>query len=169
MNITDGLDGLAITPSLFVVAVLGIFAYVEGNRIYSAICSIPTPGGGRIDHFWRGLCGSRSGVLWYNAYPAQIFMGDTGSWPSAEPWRPCRCCSNRKCSSRSWVDYSWLKRYQPDPRQDRVKWLGRRIFYRAPLHHNLQHKGIAETKVVIRLWIVAGILALISLATLKLR
>ena len=70
---------------------------------------------------------------------------------------------------RSWVDYSWLKRNQPEFKTRSGSVAGRRIFYRAPLHHNLQHKGIAETKVVIRLWIVAGILALISLATLKLR
>jgi len=74
-----------------------------------------------------------------------------------------------ECFSRSWEPLHCRPLAHPDSEQDRLKWIGRRIFYRAPLHHNLQHKGIAETKVVIRLWIVAGLLALISLATLKLR
>ncbi len=171
VNITDGLDGLAITPSIFVVVVLGIFAYVEGNRIYSSYLYYPfLRGAGELTIFGAAFIGACLGFLWYNAYPAQIFMGDTGSLAIGGTMAVISVLLKQEMLFPL-LGGLFITEALSSQIQDKigVRWIGRRIFYRAPLHHNLQHKGIAETKVVIRLWIVAGILALISLATLKLR
>ena len=171
VNITDGLDGLAITPSIFVVAVLGIFAYVKVNWIYSSYLYYPfLRGAGKLTIFGAAFVGAGLGFLWYNAYPAQIFYGGYGI---ACHWRH----NGRDVGPVEQemlfplLGALFIAEALSSQIQDKigVKWIGRRIFFRAPLHHDLQHRGIAETKVVIRLWIVAGILALISLATLKLR
>lgn len=171
VNITDGLDGLAITPALFVAAVLGIFAYVEGNRIYSAYLYYPyLRGAGELTVFGAAFVGAGLGFLWYNAYPAQIFMGDTGSLAIGGTMAVMSVLLKQEMLFPL-LGGLFIAEALTSQIQDKigVRWVGRRIFFRAPLHHDLQHKGIAETKVVIRLWIVAGILALISLATLKLR
>jgi phospho-N-acetylmuramoyl-pentapeptide-transferase len=171
VNITDGLDGLAITPSLFVVGVLGIFAYVEGNRIYSSYLYYPfLRNAGELTIFGAAFVGAGLAFLWYNAYPAQVFMGDTGSLAIGGTMAVMSVLLKQEMLFPL-LGGLFIAEALSSQIQDKigVKWLGRRIFYRAPLHHNLQHKGIAETKVVIRLWVVAGILALISLATLKLR
>ncbi len=171
VNITDGLDGLAITPSLFVVVVLEVFAYVQGNRIYSAYLYYPyLRGAGELTVFGAAFVGAGLGFLWYNAYPAQIFMGDTGSLAIGGTMAVMSVLLKQEMLFPL-LGGLFLAEAVTSQVQDKigVRWLGRRIFFRAPLHHDLQHKGIAETKVVIRLWIVAGILALISLATLKLR
>lgn len=171
VNITDGLDGLAITPSIFVVAVLGILAYVEGNRIYSSYLYYPfLRGAGELTIFAAAFIGAGIGFLWYNAYPAQIFMGDTGSLAIGGTMAVISVLLKQEMLFPL-LGGLFIAEALTSQIQDKigVKWIGRRLFYRAPLHHMLQHKGMAETKVVIRLWIVAGILALISLATLKLR
>lgn len=171
VNITDGLDGLAITPSVFVVVVLGVFAYVEGNRIYSAYLYYPyLRGAGELTIFGAAFVGAGVGFLWYNAYPAQIFMGDTGSLAIGGTMAVVSVLLKQEMLFPL-LGGLFLMEAATSQIQDKigVRWLGRRIFYRAPFHHNLQHKGIAETKVVIRLWIIAGILALLSLATLKIR
>jgi phospho-N-acetylmuramoyl-pentapeptide-transferase len=171
VNITDGLDGLAIMPSIFVVAVLGVLAYVEGNRIYSSYLFYPyLRSAGELTIFGAAFVGAGLGFLWYNAYPAQIFMGDTGSLAIGGTMAVISVMLKQEMLFPL-LGGLFIAEALTSQIQDKigVRWLGRRIFYRAPLHHNLQHKGIAETKVVIRLWIVAGILALISLATLKVR
>jgi phospho-N-acetylmuramoyl-pentapeptide-transferase len=171
VNITDGLDGLAITPSVFVVAVLGIFAYVEGNKIHSAYLYYPyLRGAGELTIFGAAFIGAGLGFLWYNAYPAQIFMGDTGSLALGGTMAVISVLLKQEMLFPL-LGGLFIAEALTSQVQDKigVRWLGRRLFYRAPLHHNLQHKGIAETKVVIRLWIMAGLLAIISLATLKLR
>ncbi len=171
VNITDGLDGLAITPSLFVVVVLGVFAYVEGNRIYSAYLYYPyLRGAGELTIFGAAFVGAGLGFLWYNAYPAQIFMGDTGSLAIGGSIAVISVLLKQEMLFPL-LGGLFVAEAITSQVQDKigVQWLGRRLFYRAPLHHMLQHKGIAETKVVIRLWIVSGILALLALATLKLR
>ncbi|NLI80906.1 MAG: phospho-N-acetylmuramoyl-pentapeptide-transferase [Deltaproteobacteria bacterium] len=171
VNITDGLDGLAITPSLFVVGVLGVFAYVEGNRIYSSYLYYPyLRNAGELTIFGAAFVGAGLAFLWYNAYPAQVFMGDTGSLAIGGTMAVVSVLLKQEMLFPL-LGGLFLAEALSSQIQDKigVKWLGRRIFYRAPLHHNLQHMGIAETKVVIRLWVLAGILALISLATLKLR
>ena len=171
VNITDGLDGLAIMPSIFVVVVLAVFAYVEGNRIYSSYLYYPyVRGAGELTVFGAAFVGAGVGFLWYNSYPAQIFMGDTGSLAIGGTMAVISILLKQEMLFPL-LGGLFLAEAITSQIQDKigVRWLGRRLFYRAPLHHNLQHKGIAETKVVIRLWIISGILALLALATLKLR
>ncbi len=171
VNITDGLHGLAITPSIFVAAVLGVFAYVMGNTIYSGYLQYPyLRGAGELTVFVSAFMGAGLGFLWYNAYPAQIFMGDSGSLAIGGTVAVLSVLLKQELLFPL-LGGLFLVEALTSQIQDKigVRWLGRRIFYRAPLHHSLQHRGFAETKVVIRLWIVAGILALLSLATLKIR
>jgi phospho-N-acetylmuramoyl-pentapeptide-transferase len=158
-------------PSIFAVTVLGIFAYVEGNRMYSSYLYYPfLRGAGELAIFSAAFVGAGLGFLWYNAYPAQIFMGDTGSLAIGGTMAVISVLLKQEFLFPL-LGALFITEAVSSQIQDKigVRWLGRRIFFRAPLHHNLQHKGIAETKVVIRLWIAAGILALIALATLKLR
>jgi phospho-N-acetylmuramoyl-pentapeptide-transferase len=171
VNITDGLDGLAITPSIFVIAVLGVFAYVMGNTIYSVYLQYPyLRGAGELTVFASAFIGAGLGFLWYNAYPAQIFMGDTGSLAIGGTIAVISALLKQEVLFPL-LGGLFLVEALTSQIQDKVgvRWLGRRIFYRAPLHHSLQHRGFAETKVVIRLWIISGILALLALATLKIR
>ena len=171
VNITDGLDGLAITPSIFVMVVLGAFAYVEGNKIYSAYLFYPyLRGAGELTIFGAAFVGAGLGFLWYNAYPAQVFMGDTGSLAIGGTMAVVSVLLKQEMLFPL-LGGLFIAEALTSQIQEKigVRWLGRRLFYRAPLHHNLQHKGIAETKVVILLWIVSGVLALLSLATLKIR
>ena len=171
VNLTDGLDGLAITPSVFTVAVLGIFAYIEGNSIQSGYLNYPYyPGAGELLVFASAFAGAGIAFLWYNAYPAQIFMGDTGSLAIGGTIA-AMCLVLKQEGLFPILGGLFVAEALTSQIQDKIgiRWLGRRIFYRAPLHHGLQYKGMAETKVVIRLWIIAGICALVALATIKIR
>jgi phospho-N-acetylmuramoyl-pentapeptide-transferase len=171
VNITDGLDGLAIVPSVFVVGVLGVFGYLLGNVRWAHYLNYPIlPEAGELVVFSSAFVGAGIGFLWFNAYPAQVFMGDTGALAIGG------CMAVASVVLKQEVLFLilgglFVAEAFSSQVQDKIgiKWLGRRIFLRAPLHHQMQHKGLAETKVVIRLWIVAGILALAALATLKLR
>jgi phospho-N-acetylmuramoyl-pentapeptide-transferase len=171
VNITDGLDGLAIVPSVFVLGVLGVFGYLLGNAIWAKYLNYPfMPGTGELAVFCSAFVGAGIGFLYFNAYPAQIFMGDTGAMAIGG----CMAVLSVMLKQEALfviLGGLFVVEALTSQIQDKIgiKWLGRRIFLRAPLHHQMQHKGLAETKVVIRLWIVAGILALAALATLKLR
>ena len=120
--------------------------------------------------FGAAFVGAGLGFLWYNAYPAQIIMGDTGSLAIGGTMAVISVLLKQEMLFPL-LGGLFLAEAFTSQIQDKIgiRWLGRRIFYRAPLHHNLQHKGIAETKVVTRLWIISGILALLALATLKIR
>jgi phospho-N-acetylmuramoyl-pentapeptide-transferase len=171
VNISDGLDGLAIVPSVFVLGVLGVFGYLLGNVIWAHYLNYTYfPGAGELAVFCSAFVGAGIGFLWFNSYPAQIFMGDTGSLAIGG------CMAVLSVVLKQEVLFLilgglFVAEAASSQIQDKIgiRWLGRRLFFRAPLHHQMQHKGLAETKVVIRLWIVAGILALAALATLKLR
>ena len=171
VNITDGLDGLAIVPSVFVVGVLGFFAYIMGNAIWARYLFYPLlPGAGELMVFCAAFAGAGIGFLWFNAYPAQIFMGDAGSLAIGG------CIATVSVLLKQEALFLilgglFVVEAITSQVQDKIgiKWLGRRLFYRAPFHHQMQHSGLAETKVVIRLWIVSGLLALFALATVKLR
>jgi phospho-N-acetylmuramoyl-pentapeptide-transferase len=177
VNITDGLDGLAIVPSVFVIAVLGFFAYILGNVNWSRYFLYGTlpgssmlPGSGELVVFCAAFAGAGVGFLWYNAYPAQIFMGDAGSLAIGG------CIATISVLLKQEALFLvlgglFVAEAVSSQVQDKIgiKWLGRRLFYRAPFHHQMQHTGLAETKVVIRLWIISGMLALAALATVKLR
>lgn len=171
VNITDGLDGLAIMPSIFTISVLGVFAYVIGNKIYSAYLYYPyIPGSGELSIVAAALGGAGLGFLWYNTYPAQIFMGDTGSLALGGAISTM-CVLLKQEMLFPILGGLFVAEALSSQIQDKigVKLIGRRLLTRAPLHHALQYRGLAEPKVVVRMWIVSGILALIALATLKIR
>lgn len=171
VNITDGMDGLAIVPSVFVLLVLGVFAYLLGNAIWARYLFYPfLSGAGELAVFCSAFAGAGIGFLWFNAYPAQIFMGDTGALAIGGSMA-VGCVLLKQEALFIILGGLFVAEALSSQIQDKigVKWLGRRIFHRAPLHHRMQHLGLAETKVVVRLWIISGLLALGALATLKLR
>ena len=171
VNITDGLDGLAIVPSVLVLGVLGLFGYLLGNARWAPYLNYPFfPGAGELAVFASAFVGAGIGFLWFNAYPAQIFMGDTGALAIGGCMAVLSVVLKQEALFLI-LGGLFVAEAVSSQIQDKIgiRWLGRRIFLRAPLHHSMQHKGLAETKVVIRLWIAAGILALTALATLKLR
>jgi len=171
VNITDGLDGLAIVPSVFVVGVLGVFGYLLGNAIWARYLNYPyLPGTGELAVFCSAFAGAGIGFLWFNAYPAQVFMGDTGSLAIGGCMAVLSIVLKQEALFLI-LGGLFAAEAASSQIQDKIaiRWLGRRIFLRAPIHHQMQYKGLAETKVVIRLWITSGILALAALATLKLR
>jgi phospho-N-acetylmuramoyl-pentapeptide-transferase len=175
-NLTDGLDGLATGSSAIIGATLGILAYVSGNRIaaeYLHILYIPNTG--ELVIFMAAFIGATIGFLWYNSFPAQIFMGDTGSLTiggiiavfaiiiKKELLIPILCGVFLAESLSVMIQVSYFKFTK------RKYGEGRRVFLMAPLHHHYQKKGFPESKIVTRFWIISLILAVISIITLKLR
>ncbi len=176
VNLTDGLDGLATGTSAVAGVTLGILAYVSGNIIYADYLNIMyLPNIGELVIFAAAFAGATVGFLWYNSYPAQVFMGDTGSLTLGgiiavfaivirkELLIPILCGVFFIESLSVMLQVSWFKRTK------RKYGEGRRIFLMAPLHHHYQKKGYAEPKIVTRFWIVAIILAVLSVVTLKIR
>jgi phospho-N-acetylmuramoyl-pentapeptide-transferase len=176
VNLTDGLDGLATGTSAVAGSDAGILAYVSGNIIYANYLNIMyLPNIGELVIFAAAFAGALVGFLWYNSYPAQVFMGDTGSLTLGgiiavfaivirkELLIPILCGIFFVESLSVMLQVSWFKRTK------RKYGEGRRIFLMAPLHHHYQKKGYAEPKIVTRFWIVAIILAVLSVVTLKIR
>ena len=175
-NLTDGLDGLAAGTSAIVVFVLGILAWVSGNFIFSDYLNIIyIPGIGEILVFVSALLGGLIGFLWYNTYPAQVFMGDTGSLSVGgiiaviailvrkELMLPILCGVFLIETLSVIMQVSFFKYTK------RKHGIGKRIFLMSPIHHHFQRKGLSETKIVTRFWIVSILLAILTLITLKLR
>lgn len=176
VNLTDGLDGLATGTSSIAGVTLGILAYVSGNIIYADYLNIMyLPNIGELVIFAGAFAGATIGFLWYNSYPAQVFMGDTGSLTLGgiiavfaivirkELLIPILCGIFLVESLSVILQVSWFKRTK------RKYGVGRRIFLMAPLHHHYQKKGFPEPKIVTRFWIVAILLAVLSVVTLKIR
>ncbi len=175
-NITDGIDGLAAGTSAIIGLTIAIFAYLSGNAIFSQYLNIMyIPNSGELVIFASAFIGACVGFLWYNAYPAQVFMGDTGSLMLGgviavlaltlrkELLIPIMCGVFLIENVSVMLQVSYFK-------YTRKKYgEGRRIFLMSPLHHHYQKKNIPEAKIVTRFWIVGILLAVISLATLKLR
>ena len=171
VNFADGLDGLAIVPSMTTSAVFGIFAYILGNYNYSSYLLFDFFNGtGEVAIFCAAIMGAGLGFLWYNAYPAQVFMGDTGSQALGGIIATMAILIKQEFLFLIAGGIFLVEAFSVLI-QDRIgiARIGRRIFFRAPLHHTFQHRGIAETTVVVRFWIVAVFLALISIVTLKIR
>jgi phospho-N-acetylmuramoyl-pentapeptide-transferase len=175
-NLTDGLDGLATGTSAIIGAALGILAYVSSNVIYARYLNIMfIPHSEELVIYASAFMGATIGFLWYNSYPAQVFMGDTGSLALGgiiavfaiiirkELLIPILCGIFLAENLSVVLQVSWFKRTK------RKYGEGRRLFLMAPLHHHYQKKGYPEPKIVIRFWIVAIILAVISIVTLKIR
>ena len=175
-NLTDGLDGLATGTSAIIGTALAILAYVSSNIIYANYLNIMyIPGSEELVIFASAFIGANIGFLWYNSFPAQVFMGDTGSLALGgiiavfafiirkELLIPILCGIFLVENLSVVLQVSWFKRTK------RKYGVGRRIFLMAPLHHHFQKKGFPEPKIVTRFWIVAIILAVISIVTLKVR
>ncbi|MES2299011.1 MAG: phospho-N-acetylmuramoyl-pentapeptide-transferase [Pseudomonadota bacterium] len=176
VNLTDGLDGLAIMPTVMVGSALGLFAYVTGNATYSKYLFIPhIPGAGELLIFCGAMAGAGLAFLWYNAHPAQVFMGDVGALALGGALGTVAVIVRQEIVlfimggifvvetvsvilQVGWFKYT-KKRFGT----------GRRLLLMAPLHHHFEQKGWKETQVVVRFWIVTMMLVLVGLSTLKLR
>jgi phospho-N-acetylmuramoyl-pentapeptide-transferase len=176
VNFTDGLDGLAIMPTVMVGSALGLFAYLTGSATYSRYLFIPhIPGAGELIIFCGAMAGAGLAFLWYNAHPAQVFMGDVGALALGGALGTIAVIVRQEIvlfimggifvveTISVMIQVSWFKytkkRYGT----------GRRVFLMAPLHHHFEQKGWKETQVVVRFWIITMMLVLFGLSTLKLR
>jgi len=171
VNFADGLDGLAIVPASVTTAVYAVFAYILGNVNYATyLLYAPIPGTGEITIFCAAVIGAGMGFLWYNTYPAQIFMGDVGSLALGGMLATLAVLLKQEVLFLI-AGGIFLVEALSVVIQDRIgiARLGRRLLFRAPLHHTFQHRGIAEPTVVVRFWIVSILLALLSIASLKIR
>ena len=176
VNLTDGLDGLAILPTVMVGAALGIFAYVAGHAGFSKYLLIPyIPGAGELTVFCGALAGAGLGFLWFNAYPAEVFMGDVGALALGAALGAVAVVVRQEIvffimggvfvaeTLSVMLQVSWFKY---------TKWrtgTGQRILRMAPLHHHYEQSGWKETQVVVRFWIITILLVLFGLSTLKIR
>ena len=176
VNLTDGLDGLAIMPTVMVAGALAIFAYVAGHAVYAKYLFIPyVPGAGELAVFLGALCGAGLGFLWFNAYPAEVFMGDVGALALGAALGTVAVIVRQEIvlfimggvfvveTLSVMLQVSWFKYTKKKYGE------GRRILLMAPLHHHFEQKGWKETQVVVRFWIITLMLVLFGLSTLKLR
>jgi phospho-N-acetylmuramoyl-pentapeptide-transferase len=165
VNFADGLDGLAIVPAAFAVAVYGIIAYILGKGLLAAPETLaPHPWMQELSLYCCGLLGAATGFLWFNGYPAQVFMGDTGSLSLGGTLAALAVLTKQEILFLL-LGAVFVLEFVSVLIQDTlgIARLGRRIFYRAPIHHSFQHQGVAETKVVLRFWIMSLLFALIAL------
>jgi len=176
VNLTDGLDGLAIMPTVLVASALGVFAYVAGNVVFSKYLLLPyIPGAGELTVFCAAIVGSGLAFLWFNAYPAQVFMGDVGALSLGGAIGVIAIVVRQEMvlfimggvfvietlSVMLQVSYFKYTKFRFG--------VGRRILKMAPLHHHFEESGWKETQVVVRFWIITMMLVLVGLATLKVR
>lgn len=170
VNLTDGLDGLAIMPSVFIAAALGIFAYVAGNVVFSDYLGVPSiPGAGELAIFCGALAGAGLGFLWFNTYPAQIFMGDIGALAVGAALAVIAVIVRQELVFILMAGVFVMETVSVILQVASFKLTGKRIFRMAPIHHHFELKGWPEPRVIVRFWIVSVVLVLAGLATLKLR
>lgn len=171
VNLTDGLDGLALMPTVLVVLALGVFAYITGNSLFAKYLNMPfVPGVGETIVFCSALVGAGLGFLWYNTFPAQIFMGDVGSLSLGAALGIVAVIVRQELVLLVMGGIFVAETLSVMLQVGYFKLTGgKRIFKMAPLHHHFELKGWAEPKVIVRFWIITFILVLIGLATLKLR
>ena len=170
VNLTDGLDGLAIMPTVLVGGALGVFAYVTGNVNFSGYLGIPyVAGTGEILVFCAALAGAGLGFLWFNTYPAQVFMGDIGALSLGAALGTVAVVTRQEIVLAIMGGVFVVETASVIIQVVSFKLTGRRVFRMAPLHHHFELKGWAEPKVIVRFWIITVILVLIGLASLKIR
>jgi phospho-N-acetylmuramoyl-pentapeptide-transferase len=176
VNLTDGLDGLAIMPVVMVGSALGVFAYVTGNSVFARYLLLPhIPGAGELLIFCAAMAGAGLAFLWFNTHPAQVFMGDVGALALGGALGTIAVIVRQEIvlaimggifvveALSVMLQVSWFKYTK------RRYGTGRRLFQMAPLHHHFEKKGWKETQVVVRFWIITMLLCLVGLSTLKLR
>ena len=176
VNLTDGLDGLAIMPVVMVISALGIFAYLSGNIIFSSYLSIPyIEGAGELTIFCAAIAGAGLGFLWFNAYPAEVFMGDLGSLSLGAAMGTMAVVVRQEIVLMIMAGVFVVETVSVALQVGYFRYTkkrygkGKRIFLMAPLHHHYEKKGWKETQVVVRFWIITMMLVLIGLASLKIR
>ncbi|NQV57462.1 MAG: phospho-N-acetylmuramoyl-pentapeptide-transferase [Rhodospirillales bacterium] len=170
VNLTDGLDGLAIGPVMIAAGVFALIAYIIGNSVFSNYLQVHyVPGAGELSIFCGALVGAGLGFLWFNAPPAMVFMGDTGSLSMGGALGVVSVITKHELVLAIVGGLFVLETVSVIVQVVSFKLTGRRVFQMAPLHHHFEKKGWAEPTIVIRFWIIAMILALAGLATLKLR
>ena len=170
VNLTDGLDGLAIVPVMIAAACFGFIAYLVGNSVYSGYLQLHyVVGVGELSVFCGALVGASLGFLWYNAPPAMVFMGDTGSLSVGGALGTISVVTKHEFVLAIIGGLFVLETVSVIVQVVSFKLTGKRVFAMAPLHHHFEKKGWAESTIVIRFWVIASILALIGMSTLKLR
>ncbi len=170
VNLTDGLDGLAIGPVMIAAGSFALIVYLAGNAIFSDYLGIPyVPGAGELAVFAGAIVGAGLGFLWYNAPPAAVFMGDTGSLATGGALGAVAVAAKHELVLVMVGGLFVLEAVSVIVQVASFKLTGRRVFQMAPLHHHFEKKGWKEETIVIRFWIIAFVLAMIGLSTLKLR
>jgi phospho-N-acetylmuramoyl-pentapeptide-transferase len=170
VNLTDGLDGLAIMPAVLVAAALGVFAYASGNVVFATYLGIPSiPNAGELLIFCGALAGAGLGFLWFNSYPAQVFMGDVGALAIGAAIGVISVIVRQEVVTLLMGGIFVLETASVILQVASYKLTGKRLFRMAPIHHHFELKGWAEPKVIVRFWIISLLLVLSGLATLKLR
>jgi phospho-N-acetylmuramoyl-pentapeptide-transferase len=170
VNLTDGLDGLAVMPVMIAAGTFGVIAYFVGNAVFSTYLGLHfVPGTGEIAIFCAALIGGGLGFLWYNAPPAAVFMGDTGSLALGGALGAIAVVTKHEIVLAIVGGLFVVEALSVIIQVAYFKRTGRRVFLMAPIHHHFEKKGWSEPQIVIRFWIISLILALIGLATLKLR
>ncbi len=170
VNLTDGLDGLAIMPTVLVGGALGVFAYVTGNVNFSEYLDLPyVAGTGEVLVFCSALAGAGLGFLWFNTYPAQVFMGDIGALALGAALGVVAVIVRQELVLAIMGGVFVVETISVIIQVVSFKLTGKRVFRMAPLHHHFELKGWAEPKVIVRFWIITVILVLVGLASLKIR
>ena len=170
VNLTDGLDGLVIMPIVLVVSALGVFAYVSGHVNFSDYLDLPyLPYAGELTVFCGAVAGAGLGFLWFNTYPAQIFMGDTGSLPLGAALGIVAVLVRQELVLLIMGGIFAIEAISVIMQVTSYKLTGKRIFRMAPLHHHFELRGWPEPRVIVRFWIITLLLVLVGLATLKIR
>ena len=170
VNLTDGLDGLAIMPTVMIGAALGIFAYVAGNSVFSKYLGFPLiPGAGELTVVCGALAGAGLAFLWFNAYPAEVFMGDVGALALGAALGTIAIIVRQEIVLFIMGGVFVVETLSVMLQVASFKLTGKRIFRMAPLHHHYELKGWKENQVVVRFWIITMMLVLVGLSTLKLR
>ncbi len=170
VNLTDGLDGLAIMPTVMVAGALGVFAYASGNVVFSGYLGIPyVQGVGEVIVFCGAIFGAGLGFLWFNAYPAQVFMGDVGALALGAALGVIAVVVRQELVLVIMGGVFVMETVSVILQVGSFKLTGRRIFRMAPLHHHFELKGWPEPRVIVRFWIITVVLVMIGLASLKIR
>src|SRR3546814_875269 len=169
VNLTDGLDGLAIVPVMIAAGFFALIASLVGNAVFANYLQIHfVPGAGDLAVFCAALCGASLGFLWFNAPPAMVFMGDTGSLSCGGALGAISVVTKHELVLAIIGGLFVLETVSVIVQVASYKMTGKRVFRMAPLHHHFEQKGWQEPTIVIRFWIIASVLAVIGLATLKL-
>jgi phospho-N-acetylmuramoyl-pentapeptide-transferase len=170
VNLTDGLDGLAILPTVMVAGALAIFAYVAGNFSFASYLGFPFIGGvGEVVVFCGAIVGAGLGFLWFNTYPAQVFMGDIGALALGAALGVVAVVTRQELVLLIMGGVFVVETVSVILQVVSFKLTGKRIFRMAPLHHHFELKGWPEARVIVRFWVITMILVMVGLATLKIR